>query len=344
MMNLYKEKPREICIEVTTCCNSKCEFCYNKNSFSKNGRKLEYLPTDKIKEMIDIIKNAGINRIRFTGGEPLTRKDIFELAKYAKDKGITTVLNTNGILVNEEYGKKIIKYFDICLLSFFSLDEEYLEKTTGVKDIYKKKIKALKNIHGCKSIWCSTVISDKNLSTELQKIYELMEEYNVYNWFLLRKHPIEDNKNPHTFEEIEKLIDSIIQLEEKTGYLLHIGNAMPFCCYKPEDIRRIVEDGSLNVEGRSRMIVDPKGNFVVDYCIRDNLGNIFEDDLLSCWQSQKLQEIRGEKNLPSVCQKCKYKDSCMGGSRFTAKMLYGKYDYMDPLARPQKYKELLFNE
>ena len=119
-----------------------------------------------------------------------------------------------------------------------------------------------------------------------------MEEYNVYNWFLLRKHPVDDNKKPHTFEEIEKLIDSIIELEKKTGYLLHIGNAMPFCCYKPEDVKRIVEDGSLNVEGRSRMIVDPNGNFVVDYCIRDILGNIFEDDLISCWKGEKLEEIR----------------------------------------------------
>lgn len=343
MMTLYNEKPKEVCIEVTTCCNSNCEFCMNKNSFSKNGRKIEYLPTDKIKEMIDIVKTVGIERIRFTGGEPLTRKDIFELAKYAKDKGLITVLNTNGILINEEYGKNIIKYFDICLLSFISLDEKYLEKTTGIKDMYNKKIKALKNIQGCKNIWCSTVITDKNLSTQLKNIYELMKEYNVCNWFLLRTYPIEDNKNPHTFEEIENLIDSIIQLEKETGYLVNIGNAIPFCCYKPEDIKRIVDDGSLHVEGRSKMIVDPKGNFVVDYCIRDNLGNIFNDDLLDCWKSHQLQEIKGENNLPSICKKCKYKDNCMGGSRFAAKMMYGKYDCMDPLARPQKYKELLFN-
>ena len=129
MMNLYKEKPREVCIEVTTCCNSKCEFCYNKNSFSKNGRKSEYLPTDKIKEMIDIIKNAGINRIRFTGGEPLTREDIFELAKYAKDKGMTTVLNTNGILVNEKYGKNIVKYLVKISLDKFTKILYYMNNT-----------------------------------------------------------------------------------------------------------------------------------------------------------------------------------------------------------------------
>ncbi|PIY82331.1 MAG: heme biosynthesis protein, partial [Candidatus Omnitrophica bacterium CG_4_10_14_0_8_um_filter_44_12] len=48
--------------------------------------------------MIDSIKKAKISIVRFTGGEPLLRNDIFELIKYAKSKGLKIRLNTNGSL------------------------------------------------------------------------------------------------------------------------------------------------------------------------------------------------------------------------------------------------------
>ena len=49
------------------------------------------MSTEKIKLIIDKIAAAGIERVRFTGGEPLMRKDIFELAEYAKSKGLVTL-------------------------------------------------------------------------------------------------------------------------------------------------------------------------------------------------------------------------------------------------------------
>ena len=105
--SLYKEKPRELCIESTTSCNCRCDFCYNQNSFAKNGRDDNGLSTAELKKIIDIVSDAGIERIRFTGGEPLLRKDIFELASYAKEKNLQTVLNTNGMLIDKQKGEKI---------------------------------------------------------------------------------------------------------------------------------------------------------------------------------------------------------------------------------------------
>lgn len=342
--SLYKEKPRELCVESTTSCNCRCDFCYNQNSFAKNGRDDNGLSTAELKKIIDIVSDAGIERIRFTGGEPLLRKDIFELASYAKEKNLQTVLNTNGMLIDKQTGEKIKKLFDICLISFFSCNKKYVDSVTNVDGTYEKKVQALENVQGCKQIWCSTIIKDPNLSRDLFKMYDIMQKYNVYNWFLLRTNPIEQNVNPHNFEEMEKIIDSIIQLEEKTGFILNIGNPLPFCCYKPKELQKIVDDGVFYAEARSKMVLDPFGNFVVDYCIRDKIGNIFKDDLLTCWKKEELNNIRGEKYLPNECQKCKYKDQCLGGSRFASKIMYGKYGELDPLARPYKYKEILFDE
>ena len=340
--NIEFSRPREVCFESTTLCNCKCNFCYNKNSFAKKERKKIQLSTEECKRLIDIIYDAKINRIRFTGGEPLMRDDIFELAEYAKSKGMETVLNTNGILINKEIGKKIIKLFDICLISFFTCDPEYLESITNVKNIYEMKIKSLENIQGCKQIWCSTIIRDPNLVNDLYDMMDIMEKYNVYNWFLLRTNPIESNKKPHTFKEIEKIIDKIIEIKDRTGRLINIGNPLPFCVYKPLELQKIVDDGVLYAEGRSKMVIDPLGNIVIDYCIRDKIGNAFEDDIIKCWKSDKLERIRGNELLPETCKKCKLLKQCRGGSRFASKIVYGEFGHMDPLARPDKYKDILF--
>lgn len=64
-----KNFPKEIPIEVTLRCNLSCEFCFNKDYRTKKE-----LDTGSLKKIIDNISEAGIDAVRFTGGEPLLRK------------------------------------------------------------------------------------------------------------------------------------------------------------------------------------------------------------------------------------------------------------------------------
>ena len=135
-----------------------------------------------------------------------------------------------------------------------------------------------------------------------------------------------------------------VSLENETGDLIPISNPIPFCAYKPNELERIAEYGPLFAEGRTKMVIDPKGNIVIDYCMRDKVGNILQDDILKCWQSETMNKIRGNDYLPDECKKCKLLDQCCGGSRFATKIYYGEFGKLDPLARPEKYKEYLFDE
>jgi len=110
--------PREVMIEIEPKCNLNCKFCFNKNSFAEKGRDIENkLTMEFVKKIIDNAFISGIKRIRFTGGEPLLRKDIWELAEYVKSKDMELRLNTNGTLIkNLSIAKKISKYFDNLLL------------------------------------------------------------------------------------------------------------------------------------------------------------------------------------------------------------------------------------
>ncbi len=91
--------------ELTSGCNLKCIHC---RASATEGLSSEELSTEECKNFIDTLVENAQPILVLTGGEPLYRKDIFELARYATDKGLRVALATNGTLVNEENAKKIV--------------------------------------------------------------------------------------------------------------------------------------------------------------------------------------------------------------------------------------------
>lgn len=81
-------------MKVTSQCNRKCEFCYenqdNRKELSKN----------QIKYIIRFLKDNGCRTLMISGGEPLLRKDIYEIIEYASTCKVKTKLATNGTLLN----------------------------------------------------------------------------------------------------------------------------------------------------------------------------------------------------------------------------------------------------
>lgn len=90
-------------------CNLKCEHCY-LNAETLTGGKDE-LTTAEGYELIDQIAANNPNTVLIlTGGEPLLREDIFELATYAKNKGMFPVLGANGTLLDGDICKKLLNH------------------------------------------------------------------------------------------------------------------------------------------------------------------------------------------------------------------------------------------
>lgn len=85
-----------ITFECASRCNMDCKFC-----FSEWREQSSELDTEKAKGCLRILRNKGLEAINFTGGEPLLRKDISELIRFAKEIGLTTILSTNGLLLKQ---------------------------------------------------------------------------------------------------------------------------------------------------------------------------------------------------------------------------------------------------
>jgi len=86
-------------------CNLSCQHCYNSSGpESEAGSELT---TDEALSFIDDCAGLKVPVILFSGGEPLMRSDLFELATHAKEKGIKTALSSNGTLITPDIAEKI---------------------------------------------------------------------------------------------------------------------------------------------------------------------------------------------------------------------------------------------
>lgn len=97
-------KPRLIFWEVTKGCNLRCIHC---RATATELSSPSDLSTKQALDIIDQIAAAANPILVLSGGEPLFRSDIFQLARYATDKGLRVALATNGTLVTKEVARMI---------------------------------------------------------------------------------------------------------------------------------------------------------------------------------------------------------------------------------------------
>ncbi len=102
---------------ITNKCNLSCKHCYINARPELDGR--DELSLEEAKAFIADLAEMKIPLLLFTGGEPLVRKDFWELADYATAKGLKTALSTNGTLITKEVAAKIkargIEYVGVSL-------------------------------------------------------------------------------------------------------------------------------------------------------------------------------------------------------------------------------------
>ena len=129
---------------ITNKCNLACAHCYISAGAGSDGR--EELSLEEAKAFIDDLADMKIPLLMFTGGEPLVRADLWELAEYAAARGLKTAMSTNGTLITKEIASKIkavgIEYVGV------SLDGAKAETHDAIRNqpgSFKKAVEALKN-------------------------------------------------------------------------------------------------------------------------------------------------------------------------------------------------------
>ena len=140
-------------------CHLQCKYCHNRDTWDINGG--EYKSLDEIFEKIKKYKNYIIpsgGGITVTGGEPLLQvKFLIELFKKVKQEGITTCIDTSGMVNITQDIKELLQYTDLVLLDIKHIDDEKCKQLVGTSN--KKELEFAKYLSENNiKIWIRQVI------------------------------------------------------------------------------------------------------------------------------------------------------------------------------------------
>lgn len=171
--------PKVIQISLTYRCNSRCNMCKIVDLLPAD----EELSTQQILHIIDEAAKYGITEAVFTGGEPFLREDIFTICEYCYNKGLTSVITTNGTLIDGNIAENITK----SKVNHIHLSLDGLEETNDFfrgRGVFKKVREAIRvlnearNTNGSFSIGIACTVMDRNVK-ELYELVKLADDLSV---------------------------------------------------------------------------------------------------------------------------------------------------------------------
>jgi radical SAM protein with 4Fe4S-binding SPASM domain len=340
--------PFQIVWDVTYACNLRCKHCY-----ATAGKPWkDELTTKEGKQAIDIFDKAGVTIIAFSGGEPLVRSDILELAKYAADKGLYVAMATNGTLITKKKAREMKEAgIQFVQISLDGVKAETHDQFRGMNGLFARTVEGIKNsVREGFFVEVSTTAIKYNY-TEIPEIIELSEQLGV-DWFMVfnfvptgrGKDIIKMDLTPSEREKMLKMLwkelntrhinvlstapqFARVALQQEEGAA---KKTVPTHFYNPKLAGQLVDLAEfIGGCGAGRFYIAMRANGDLQPCVFFPLkiGNIKDDDFEEMWKNNKvLQELR-DKDLLHKCNSCSYRYYC-GGCRARAYGYTG--DYLDP--------------
>ncbi|WP_456323305.1 radical SAM protein [Hydrogenimonas sp.] len=333
----------------TNRCNLACHHCY---SYADPNSE-DFLSTEFIMDSIPELKKAGIKFVIFSGGEPLIRRDIFDIAKKMRQEGIVTYLSTNGLYVSEKNVDRIIDTFNYIGISIDGIEEVH-DKFRGLKGAYRKSLDAIALIqeHGGNAGIRFTITNETKES--FFAMFELAEEIGVDKIYIshlvysgrgLDNLKIDISKEERrkfveyiidkAFEYIEKgrKIDIVTGNMEMDAVLFLEKFSKKYPDLKEEMTKRLKSWGG-NSAGRKLVNIDWMGNVKPDPFFPFVIGNMTEKPFSEIWldsENEMLAKLREHpRKLGGKCENCGVMEICNGGSRSRAWAIHGDLWAEDP--------------
>jgi radical SAM protein with 4Fe4S-binding SPASM domain len=324
---------------VTRECNMKCSHCY----INATDKKLENeLTTEEAKAFMDQICQVSKPLLILSGGEPLLRKDIFELIEYGADKGLKMGLGSNGYLIDDSVAKKL-KDAGIATVSI-SLDSNVPaqhDEFRGVKGAFEKAVNA------CKALRKNDVLVQVNATLthhnydQIDDIMSLAEDIGVENFHLFFLVPTGRGKKLTDISP-QKYEDMITKTFAKVAK--HRLNVRPSCA---PQFMRIAKGMALDmrqwirgcIAGLYYCRIYPNGDVTPCPYLPIKLGNVREKTFKDVWfNSEVFKQLRDSNTLKGKCGACEYRIIC-GGCRARAYGLSSDFiDYCGDLHVPSEIK------
>ncbi|RKL67862.1 radical SAM/SPASM domain-containing protein [Salipaludibacillus neizhouensis] len=339
----YDENPFIVIWEVTRACALKCLHCRAEAQYRADPNQLTF---DEGKKLIDQIAEMDNPLFVFTGGDPLMRPDLFQLADYAVNEKNLSVSMTPSA-TPKVTRLAIEKAKDVGLSRWaFSLDgsnseiHDFFRGTKGSFDLTMKGIKHLQQLEI--PIQINTTVSTSNLE-DLKAIAKKVEEIGAVLWSLFFLIPTgrANSDQMITPKEHEEVMEWAADLQSHVPFGIKSTEAPHYRRVVAQKKNKGNERAALHVDkigrapkgvndGDGFLFISHTGDVFPSGFLPVKCGNVREEPLADVYRHSKvMKELRNKSLLKGKCGRCEFKEIC-GGSRARAFAVTGDYLESDP--------------
>jgi Fe-coproporphyrin III synthase len=352
LLQFSQDKKPVVVWNITRQCNLKCKHCYAQALSKKTS---DELTTQEGKTLLDDLSSYGAPVILFSGGEPLMRPDLPELAEYAVAKGMRAVISTNGTLITRELAKTLktigLSYVGISLDGLAAVNDHF----RGVSGAFDQALTGIRNCReaGIK-VGLRFTINRMN-QDQVSPIFDLLKNEDIprvcfyHLVYAGRGSQLikEDLDHLQTREMVDLIIDRTKELFE-AGYekeVLTVDNHAD----GPYLYLRLLKEGSPrapevlellrmnegNSSGRGIGCISWDGEVHADQFWRHfSFGNVRRRPFSEIWQDLSnplMAQLKDKKQyVTGRCAGCRWLDICGGNFRVRAEAAVGDLWAPDP--------------
>lgn len=185
---------KSVCWNLTSECNLNCQYCFRELNEEAQNFEKNLVVLNNLKEM-------GVERITFSGGEPFLYPKILELIKEAHDMGFTCYIVSNGSLLNADNVRECLRYIDKISFSCDSTKayiNDHIGRGADSYEHVKGLIPEIRKYYGpdrlmidINTVVTSTLLNDlKEVDVMFKKINSELSMYGISNWKIIRFYPL----------------------------------------------------------------------------------------------------------------------------------------------------------
>lgn len=311
----------------TNACNARCSHC----SSASAKRLPNELTTEEAKSMFDQLAAAGVFNVAISGGEPLTRKDIFEVIAHATSLGIRVGLGSNGTTINPKVVRKLYALgIDRLQISMDGMETSHdeLRKWPG---LYQKVLKAIAMAidGGLRVNVCFTL--NRHNKTEVEACVAKAVELGVSRFNLSRFIPT--GRGQHDLDMPHHEWRAVLTKFEHT--MKKYAGQIQFSTHLAQQIllepKLSCHTGYIGCQaGIGQGCIGPCGEVSPCVMLPAIVGNIRSQSFADIWTgSAELHKLRDRSNLKGHCGTCSFRENC-GGCRAVALAYHNDMYAQDP--------------
>jgi radical SAM protein with 4Fe4S-binding SPASM domain len=324
---------------VTRACNLRCKHCYYDASTPLDDE----LTTDEACALIDDIAATFGDDVRVTlgGGEPLVRKDLFEIIEYGTARGLSLLLASNGILLSERVAQRLKDTgIEEVIIAIDGMQETH-DAIRG-KGVFEK---AVKGARACKAAGLSVVIDPcimKQNEQETAQLLDLAETLGARQARIFHYIAMGRGKAEIPDDELDRdaYARNVLRLYDEQRKRPHLEICTTQACQYWVVLNRKAAAGMPVPEfyfhevpgcraGIGMMSIKPNGDVVPCPLLNVKAGNVKDQSLRELLDSEVFTRLRS-REIRGQCAACKFKELC-GGCRVRAYLATGDYMGEDPL-------------